>query len=238
MARRWPIALVWFLAVVVVFGQELKTTHAPADTRAAPSQNLPGRELLVNGMPLGQAVEPRANDICIVCKRPLGTEGVVYLVNGQRVPLHFVVCYNVFEKNPRKFLAALQPRGAFLGTGGQENALSFAWFLGGLYVLTGLVFAALCANRALTIGRSPAAWFAAGLALNAFGYLILLTRSRQPGAAGVPEGLGKIATTYAPIPCPQCGALNHPAADKCLECGGTLQSTVGSEVRKAGLQSN
>jgi hypothetical protein len=236
MARRWPIVLVPFFAAIVAFGQEPQTTPVPAIPDAAQLQKLAGNELIVDGKPIGKAVEPRANDICIVCKKPIGTEGVVYLVNGQRVPLHFVVCYTAFERNPQKYLAALQPRGAFLGTSGEETGLSFGWFFAGLYVLVGLVFAALCANRALSVGRSPSGWFAVGLVLNALGYLMLLTRARQTDVTSVPEALGKIGTTHAPLPCPQCGALNHPAADRCIQCGNKLEASVSSEVSKAGLQ--
>ena len=238
MTRRWPVVLVPFLAAVVVFGQEPKTASVPASPDAAPTQSLPGRELIVFGKPIGKAVEPRARDICIVCKKRIGTKGVVYLVNGQRLPLHVVDCYDVFEKNPQKFLAVLQPRGAFLNTGTEETHPSVWWFLGGLYVLVGLVFGALCANRALSAGLNSVEWFKTGLLLNAFGYLILLRRARQAGAPAVPEGLGKAAITYAPVPCWQCGTLNHPAADKCIECGNKLQSTVSSEVNKAGLHTH
>jgi hypothetical protein len=237
MIRRWPVI---FLAVVVMpsaFGQE-PPRPAQAASQSPASQTPPNSELTLNGKPLGRSVPPRAGDICIVCKRPLGTEGVVYLVNGQRVPIHFVVCYNAFAKEPQKFLAFLQPHGAFLGAGSEEQGLSFGWFYAGLYVLVGLVFAALCAHRAIHSGRNPAAWFAAGLVFNALGYLVLLTRPRQQAAADVPEGLGKVAATYAPLPCPDCGALNHPAADRCAECGNKLQSTVSSEVDKLGLRSH
>jgi hypothetical protein len=233
MIRQWPVVLLGLLTLRAAPGQAPLTR--PSDASA--SQSLPKSELVVDGQSLGQSVTPRANDICIVCKRPLGAEGVVYLVNGQRVALHFAVCYNAFGKDPHAYLASLRPHGAFLGTDSEGTTPSWVWFLGGLYILIGLVFAALCAHRALYAGRNPAAWFAAGFLMNAFGYLWLLTRPRLAVPESVPGGLGKVATTYAPVPCPGCSALNHPAADRCINCGTKLQATFRSEVQKAGLRS-
>jgi hypothetical protein len=236
---RWRnVAFLVVLAIPAAFAQEPPSAPAPTLPSAASPQNLPSHELIVDGKPLGQAVAPRASDICIVCKRPIGTEGVVYLVDGQRVPLHIVACYNAFARNPRKFLATLQPHGAFLGTGGEGQDLSLGWFLAGLYVLLGLVFAALCAQQALHAGRSPAAWFAAGFVLNAFGFLLLLTRPKREVPGTVPQGLGKVAATQSPQACPACGSMNHPAARRCTSCGKEIQSSVSSEVEKAGLRSN
>ena len=59
--------------------------------------------------------------MCVVCGRPIGTGDVVYLVNGQRVPIHISDCYAQFRKNPQAYLAALQPHGAFLGAGGEAH---------------------------------------------------------------------------------------------------------------------
>jgi hypothetical protein len=200
---------------------------------------MPKSDLVLDGKPLGPPVVPRADDFCIVCKRPLGTEGAVYLVNGQRVALHFADCYERFAKAPRMFLSTLQAHGAFLGAGGGEQGLSFAWFLGGLYVLLGLIFAALCAHRALQTGRNPAAWFSAGMFLNVIGYALLLMRPKlaTKSPCGVPAGLAKLPTTYAPKQCPKCGETNHPGARQCASCGENLKPAVKPEVGRAGLRS-
>jgi hypothetical protein len=227
------------LAAGSALTQESRAVQPSETTSGAhqiPAQ--PASQLIVNGKVLGEEVPPRPGEICVVCKRPIGTEGVTYLVKGQRFPLHVPACYEKFRKNPQAYLAALQPHGAFLGAGGEGQNLSLAWFLAGLYVLVGLCFGALCAHHALSSGRKPAAWFAAGLALNALGYLWLLTRPKLGvhTPSGAPEGLGKVSVTLAPQPCPSCGRMNHPAADRCADCGGKLKPAVNSEVKKAGLR--
>jgi hypothetical protein len=237
MARR---RLVFLLALVAAalqsrIGLTVPTPGNQPGTQAM--QAAPPDRLIVNGKVLGYQVPSRPDEICVVCRRPIGESGVVYLVQGQRVAVHVSDCYAKFRENPLTYLAALQPHGAFLGAGGEGQDLSWVWFLAGLYVLAGLVFGALCAHRALQAGRSAPAWFGAGLALNVIAYVWLLTRPRlatgSPG--GVPEGLGKMPATFAPQPCPSCGRMNHPAASQCADCGATLQPAVSSEVGKAGL---
>lgn len=237
MLRRWAVTFVLALALPVAFAQEPPSAPARTSPIAPAGQTPIDTEENVKGKPFGELVRPRADEICIVCKRPLGAEGVVYLVNGQRVALHLTNCYAAFANNPQLFLATLRPHGAFLGTDGEGTTPSWVWFLGGLYILVGLVFAALCAHRALYAGRSPAIWFAAGLFLNVFGFLWVLTRSRQTVLESVPGGLGKVASTYAPVPCPACGTLNHPAAERCIDCGTRLQAAFSSEAQRAGLRS-
>jgi hypothetical protein len=180
----------------------------------------------------------------------VGPDDPVYLVQGQRVPVHAEE-EREFLSNPRKYLMRLKPMGgALLGAdsnqpgmanraGNNQQKVSRAWIYGGLYVLLGLVFAALCAHRALHVGYSPGAWFGLGLVLNAFAYILLLTRPKREvrAPAGVPSGLGKIAATHAPQRCPKCGAFNHPSAVQCLACGASLSPRVESEVRRIGLRS-
>jgi hypothetical protein len=238
------LRLAFFLVVLAAALASVQGSRAVQPSKIQPDaralQAQPSSQLIVNGKVLGNEVPSRPDEICIVCKRPIGAEGVVYLVNGQRVPLHVPSCYEKFLNNSRSFLALLQPHGAFLGAGGEGQNLSWGWFLAGLYVLLGLVFGALCAHRALYAGRSPGVWFSLGFALNALGYLWLLTRPKlalqAPG--GLPEGLGKMPVTFAPQRCPGCGRLNHPAADRCADCGEKLQPAISSEVGKAGLRSS
>jgi len=209
----------------------------------------PSNRVVIEGEVVGPRVRARPGEICIVCNNPVGPDDPVYLVQGQRVPVHADE-EREFLSNPRKYLTRLKPMGgALLGAdsnqpgmanraGNNQQSVSLVWIYGGLYVLLGLVFAAICAHRALHVGYSPWAWFGLGLVLNAFAYLLLLTRpSREVRApAGVPVGLGKIAATHAPERCPKCGAFNHPSAVQCLGCGASLSPGVESEVRRVGLR--
>ncbi len=197
----------------------------------------PPDELVVDGKVIGRRVLARAGDFCIIDKEDLHPGDAVYLVNGQRVALHWPDCYRVLQANPQEHLAPLQPRGAFLFALGERSPLAGGWFLFGTYILLGLAFAALCAHQALHRGRNPVAWFGAGLLFNAFAYAVLILRPAQPVAApaGIPSGLGKIAATFAPSPCPKCGYENHPSAKRCSGCGAALSPRIESEVTRAGL---
>lgn len=192
-------------------------------------------ELVVDGKVAGKAVEPRSGEICLVCNLPIGDGDVAYLVHGQRVAVHREVCNAKLLEHSEAVLAQLRPRGAFLGAEVAQPGLASSWFLFGLYVLTGLIFGALCAHYALHAGLSPMAWFSGGLAFNVFGFVALLTRPRRAIAApgGVPSGLGKIAATHAPASCLKCGAAFHPSAARCPDCGAELSPNIVSEVALA-----
>lgn len=206
--------------------------QAPAEAPPAAPE-----ERVADGGAVGRRVAARAGEICASCNTPIGEHDAVYQVHGQRVPVHLNgVCDANLRARPGAIVAQLRPRGAFLGAVSEAPQLSAAWFLVGLYVLTGLLFAAVCAHRALHAGQSPVRWFFAGLVFNAPGYLALLTRPKRPVAApaGIPRGLGKISSTYAPEVC-ACGAENHPAAKVCSGCGGTLAPRAESEAARVGL---
>ncbi len=190
------------------------------------------KDLVINGERV-RVIQHVGGSLCVVCGEPIHAHEPVYLINGQRVPLHGPgsACDAVFRKDPAKFLAALQPRGAFLG--GEPSQVSFGWFVFGSYVLLGLVFAGLCGQAALNRGLAPMPWYLGGFFFNVFAYVaVLLKRGEAMNApAGVPGGLGKIAATYAPTKC-VCGAENHPSASQCSTCGRALTPTVSSEVSR------
>lgn len=215
----------------------LPAGQAPSSKAGRARDELP-RELVIGGRVIGKQVEPRPGETCLVCNLPLDKDDVAYLVNGQRLAVHRKTCYDKLLSDPWRFLALLRPQGAFLGAGLEARGLSPAWFLLGLYVLTGLLFAALCAHRALHAGHNPAAWFGVGLAINLVGYLWLLTKPMKDVHApeGIPGGLAKIPATYSPEVCPACGKANHPSAHACASCGAQLRPAIPSEVEKAGLR--
>ncbi len=178
-------------------------------------------------------VEVHPGDHCTVSGKPLDPKkDICLLISGRRVPLK-KEALKIFLENPEKYFARVQPKGALfteeMKTSGQ---LALGWFFLGLYVMLGLIFAALTAHTAVTKGISPTPWFFAGLLANAFGYLILLTK-KSKGGAGIPKGLRKVPTTMQPIICSECGNENHPSAKRCLGCGRPLLSQSESEVDRA-----
>jgi hypothetical protein len=130
--------------------------------------------------------------------------------------------------------AAARPRGGlFSEEGATSQPLSLGWFVLGLYVLLGVVFAGASAHLAVQKALPPVPWFFVGFFLNAAGYLILLTRpadSARPFPAGIPLGLQKVPTTHAHDPCPCCGAFNHPAAHYCPCCQAEREPKFESEA--------
>jgi hypothetical protein len=245
-----------FLLIGLVIGGPLQTLalRSPREQgqegRSGSKPAQPPNEKVAAGEALGPRVPARPGETCIVCNNPVGPGDSVYLVQGQRVPVHADE-EREFLSHPRKYLMRLKPLGgALLGAdsnqpgmtnraGNDRPQVTRMWIYTGLYILLGLVFAALCAHRALHTGHSPVAWFGLGLVLNAIAYILLLTRPKREirALAGVPPGLGKIAATHAPRRCPKCGAFNHPSAVRCLACGASLSPEVESEVRRIGLRS-
>ncbi len=186
-----------------------------------------------NGVSLGERVAPKPGEICAVCNRPVGAGDDVYIVNGQRVPVHRDSCLAKLQADPGKYVAHLRPAGSFLGLEPDAaTALTGRWLAAGLYVLLGLVFAALSANAALNRGLHPTPWFVAGLFFNVLAWGALMAR-RPARAPAVPRGLSKIPETASPLPCPRCGYPNHPAARACLGCGAELRPDAVSEASRA-----
>jgi len=188
---------------------------------------------------LSRQVQPKAGEICVVCNKPIGPDDVVYLVDGQRVPVHRVDCDSRLHVNPAKFLAKLKPRGALLDATSVSSQASYDWLYFGFYMLVGLIFAALAAQRAFHVGRRPVVWLVLGLAGNlpAYAVLLALPKCQVRALAGIPPGLGKIASTYSPQACSKCGTENHPSARECSGCGAKLNPTMESEAARAGLRS-
>lgn len=210
----------------------------PALAQMRPTPEMPPeivaeQELLVQGEHV-RIIQHQGGALCVVCGKAVHAHDRMYLIRGQRVAVHEPgsPCDTAFREDPRRFLAALQPRGAFLG-GAPAQGAGFAWFYLGIYVLVGLVFAALCGQLALERGHPQLQWYLAGFFLSLLAYGALRARPARAllAPAGVPAGLGKISSTYAPSHC-ACGAENHPSAKQCSTCGAELQPQVVSEVAR------
>lgn len=192
-------------------------------------------ELVVDGRVVGQRIEVRPDDICLVCKGPVHSNDVVYLVRGQRVAVHRGEHEQDLLARLHYWLAQIQPRVALFSVDQGLGSLSSFWFFACLYVVVGLILAAATAHLAVQKALPPVPWFFAGLFLNAVGYLTLLTRA--PGDArafpsGVPRGLRKVPLTYDSAVCPCCGAPLHPAARNCRRCGSEVTPSFESEARR------
>jgi ribosomal protein L40E len=148
-------------------------------------------------------------------------------------------CDALLHASPAKFLAKLKPRGALLDASSVSGQASYDWLYFGFYMLAGLVFAALAAHRAFHVGRRPLVWLTLGLVGNlpAYAVLLALPKRQVRALAGIPPGLGKIASTYSPQACPKCGAENHPSALECSDCRAKLNPTAESEAARVGLRS-
>jgi hypothetical protein len=233
-ARRFLIlaGTSFFLLLPALAQNETETQPVPP-----PVDEIGGDQLILDGEVIGVRVPPEPGDICMLCNNPLEDQDLVYLVEGQRLPLHEHEKADATTPQLRMFLTRLKPYGSFWGAVQRHLPVSGGWFYLGLYILIGLFFAALSAHRALHFGLNPALWFGLGLVFSVLGYIVLRTRPPQEifAPAGVPSGLTKISSTYDPVHCPGCEAENHPSAARCGSCGKSLMPSITSEVARAGL---
>ena len=172
-------------------------------------------------------------DVCVVCDKPLGKDGLAILYKGRRVPFFNREQFRIFLDNPAKYFAKLQPRTALFDENAvAQKSMQFGWLFFGVWVTIALICGAISAGIALRKGLPPVKWFFVGLIGSVFG---LIFAAIQPAKEKVelPEKLAKISTTPAPQPCPNCGEYNHPTAKKCANCGKTLTPATESEVHRA-----
>ncbi len=59
------------------------------------------RELIVDGKVVGRQVEARPGEVCLICRLLIATDDLVYLVEGQRVPVHRADCVHRLLSNPQ-----------------------------------------------------------------------------------------------------------------------------------------
>ncbi len=179
---------------------------------------------------------PGQGEQCLVCRKRIFDEDVVEIRYQGRTFHVGVPFFGDFKDDPERYFARLQARSALF----DENAMrappmALGWLWLGLYVLTGLVFSAVCGYVAVSRSLSPIPWFFAGLLGNVAALVVLLFAPRGDPAVwpgGIPGGLRKVPTTRAPVACPQCASTNHPAAGRCSACGADLAPTVQSEAAR------
>jgi hypothetical protein len=165
---------------------------------------------------------------------PVSSDDIAILLKGRRMPVMKTMAAAVL-KNPEMYFQKKQAKGALFQedfqapSGATWAGVSLGWFLGGLYVLSALIFAALSGTTAIAKGLSPISSFFAGLGLSVFGYLYVLTRPARTSAPD-PAGWVKVPVTQPPLSCPACGNANHPAAASCSMCHASLSPQGRSDL--------
>jgi len=177
---------------------------------------------------------PAAGEQCLVCGQAIHDGEIVELrYKGRRFHVAVEMLGN-FEGDPEMYFEELEAHSALFDESAAEGPqMKMGWLYFGLYVLIGLVSAALCGYLALSRGRPALRWFAAGLVLNLIAIIALLVTPKGDLSnlpAGVPSGLAKIPATHEPLPCEDCGSSNHPSAERCGGCGKKLSPQVVSET--------
>ncbi|RMF66990.1 MAG: zinc ribbon domain-containing protein [Calditrichaeota bacterium] len=169
---------------------------------------------------------------------PLTEDDLVLIVRGRRVPLNRAMV-DSFLNNQEKYFSKLQPKGALVQEnldaprGTAQGGISLGWFLFGLYVVVALFFSGMSGYVAVTKGLPPIPHFFIGFFFSLFGFMYVVTRPARVAREQVPAGMVKVPRTASPVPCPECGESNHPAASRCAGCGAKLQPAFESEAARA-----
>ncbi len=180
-----------------------------------------------------QQIPVKDGDICVVCDKPLGKDGLAILYKGRRVPFFNREQFRIFLDNPAKYFSKLQARAALFDEGGvAQKSMQLGWLLFGVWVTIALLCGAISAGIALRKGLPPVKWFFIGLIASVIGLIFAVIQPAKE-TVELPEKLGKISTTPSPRPCPKCGETNHPTAKKCAGCGTALTPSTESEVHRA-----
>ena len=109
--------------------------------------------------------------------------------------------------------------------------LPTAWLVLVCWVATALVCGTVGAACAVSRGRGPARWWLICAVLLLLGWVLLALQPARPHRFAT-RGWTRVPTTAEPLPCPQCGAANHPSAARCGECAGPLNPRTESEIQR------
>jgi len=181
-------------------------------------------------------VRPADGEQCLVCGQAIESGDIVEVrYKGRRFHVAAKMLEK-FENDPEVFFDSLEAHSAlFDENSGSRPGATQGWLYFGIYVLIGLLAAAICGYLAVSRGMTPAPWFLAGLFFNVIALVALLASKRgnvEAFPAGIPSGLSKVPTTRAPSECGACGASHHPAASRCGSCGAALNPSIEPETAR------
>jgi len=217
------------------------STVAPGDLAAQPAAPAPRGSADEAGRAIDQPADgeleildrhPGDGEQCLVCSKAIeGEEAVAVRYKGRIFHVKESML-DELRRDPDAYFRKLQARsGLFDEVAMEGRPLETGWLAVGLYVVLGLVCGALSAGMALARSRRALPWFFAGLVGTVVALVALvLAGPAGDGARTLPAGLAKIPSTRAPLPCPRCGAENHPAASTCTTCGASLSPAVAAEI--------
>ena len=181
-------------------------------------------------------VRPGEGERCIVCGEHIVGENVVHLrYRGREVTVGEPLL-GEWEADPDRYFRPMESRTALFDERSMEGGeLSFGWLFFGIYVLIGTLVGGVTAYLAIARGLRPLPWFFAGVAFNVVALIAVMTRATDPTSSleGVPPGLSKVPVTRSPDRC-DCGATNHPCADRCSRCGVALDPRAQAETARVG----
>ncbi len=221
------VSLFWLSAI----GQAALATQVPI---AEPAGESSPRVASEEAQWVVVKTQPGRGEQCLVCGLPILDTNAVFVRYKGRLFAVTEKLMDDFAADPDLYFSQLQVLGALFDERAPgETALHQFWLFLGLYVLAGLVAGGACGYLAVCKGLPPVRWFFAGLVVNvaALAALLCMHKSRDFAApAGIPAGLCKVPTTYAPAYCPHCGAENHPACRACSGCGAAMQPSVTAET--------
>ena len=171
---------------------------------------------------------------CLVCGTELDADkGLAFYYRGRPIAIS-TAHLKTFLEDPDRYFKHLEVRGGLFHEGSDQQ-MSNEWLLLGVWMLLGLVGAAICTGVALRKGLPPLTWFAAGLIANILAVVLVLARSPVQEVE-LPARLAKIPNTVPPDECPKCGARNHPTARRCNGCGAAMEPVTDSDVDRVGLR--